>query len=325
MIALHPEKMADQFRIGSLDLDDSGLSAPTPEVKQEREVAIFDLLEDNQFQLVPRKEQSPVAGPYHLDLSVKAGRLVLDVQTEDRDPITSFHLALSPFRQTIKDYFRICRAYFDAVKRLPAAQIEAIDHGRRAMHDEGGEPADAASRGERLKPISRQRVDCSRSFASFTSTVRHGECLRPPPLPFSFAATSMPFARQWPKVCSSSTAARRSSYSRSACAADQKSTVSRFAVCREIGIELERHKTKSFDDFEEWGDDLGSYDLVVALSPASLRRALEYTRYLSFEVEYWPTMDPVGLGENRDSKLESYRQVRDQIKARIVERFPPDA
>ncbi len=97
------------------------------------------------------------------------------------------------------------------------------------------------------------------------------------------------------------------------------------AVCREIGIELERHKTRSFDDFEEWGDDLGSYDLVVALSPASLRRALEYTRYLSFEVEYWPTMDPVGLGENRDSKLESYRQVRDQIKARIVERFPPDA
>ena len=97
------------------------------------------------------------------------------------------------------------------------------------------------------------------------------------------------------------------------------------AVCREIGIELERHKTRSFDDFEEWGDDLGSYDLVVALSPASLRRALEYTRYLSFEVEYWPTMDPVGLGENRDAKLESYRQVRDQIKARIVERFPPDA
>ena len=129
--------MADQFRIGSLDLDDSGLSAPTPEVKQEREVAIFDLLEENQFQLVPRKGQSPVAGPYHLDLSVKAGRLVLDVQTEDRDQITSFHLALSPFRQTIKDYFRICRAYFDAVKRLPAAQIEAIDHGRRAMHDEG--------------------------------------------------------------------------------------------------------------------------------------------------------------------------------------------
>ena len=57
------------------------------------------------------------------------------------------------------------------------------------------------------------------------------------------------------------------------------------AVCQEIGVELHHHKTRSFDDFEDWGDDLGSYDLVVALSPASLRRALEYTRYLSFEVE----------------------------------------
>ena len=96
------------------------------------------------------------------------------------------------------------------------------------------------------------------------------------------------------------------------------------AVCTEVGVELHRHKTRSFDDFEDWGDDLGSYDLVVALSPASLRRALEYTRYLSFEVEYWPTMDPVGLGESREAKLESYRQVRDQIRAKILERFPSD-
>ena len=131
------KEMADPFRIGSLALDDSGLPAPTPEVKQEREVAIFDLIEKNRFQLVARKGRSPPAGPYHLDISVKDGRLIFDVKTEDRNPITSFHLALTPFRQMIKDYFRICQAYFDAVKRLPPARIEAIDHGRRAMHDEG--------------------------------------------------------------------------------------------------------------------------------------------------------------------------------------------
>ncbi|MDE2792758.1 MAG: low molecular weight phosphatase family protein [Paracoccaceae bacterium] len=93
------------------------------------------------------------------------------------------------------------------------------------------------------------------------------------------------------------------------------------AVCREIGIELTRHTTRSFGDLEDWGDDLGSYDLVVALSPASLRRALEYTRYLSLEVEYWPTLDPEGLGESREAKLESYRQVRDQIRDNILRRF----
>ena len=129
--------MTDLSRIGSLTLDDSGLPAPTPEVTQEREVAIFDLIEENRFMLVARKGQSPPAGPYHLDISVKDGRLIFDVKTEDRRPITSFHLALSPFRQLIKDYFRICQAYFDAVKRLPTGQIEAIDHGRRAMHNEG--------------------------------------------------------------------------------------------------------------------------------------------------------------------------------------------
>ncbi|MEL6680948.1 MAG: low molecular weight phosphatase family protein, partial [Pseudomonadota bacterium] len=72
---------------------------------------------------------------------------------------------------------------------------------------------------------------------------------------------------------------------------------------------------------EEWGDDLGSYDLIVALSPASLRHAHEYTRTNSIEVEYWPIMDPTGLGEGRADKLEAYRQTRDQIRERIADRF----
>ncbi len=97
------------------------------------------------------------------------------------------------------------------------------------------------------------------------------------------------------------------------------------AVCREVGIELTRHKTRSFDDLEDWGDDLDSYDLVVALSPASQRRALEYTRYFALEVEYWPTLDPAGLGENREERLKSYRLVRDQIETNILRRFPVTA
>jgi protein-tyrosine-phosphatase len=93
------------------------------------------------------------------------------------------------------------------------------------------------------------------------------------------------------------------------------------AVCQEIGVELSRHRSRSFDEMEQWGDDLSSFDLVVALSPASQRRALELTRYFHLDVEYWPIMDPTGLGETREAKLDSYRQTRDQIIKHLKSRW----
>ncbi len=90
------------------------------------------------------------------------------------------------------------------------------------------------------------------------------------------------------------------------------------AVCQEMDVELQRHRSRSFDEMEEWGDDLSSFDLVVALSPASQRRALELTRFYHLSVEYWPIIDPTGLGETREAKLASYRQARDQIITKLV-------
>ena len=95
------------------------------------------------------------------------------------------------------------------------------------------------------------------------------------------------------------------------------------AVSAEMGIELSRHRSRSFDEMIEWGDDLSSFDLIVALSPASQRSALEMTRFAHIDVEYWPIMDPSGLGETRDAKLQSYRQSRDQIAKRMIDRFGP--
>lgn len=98
------------------------------------------------------------------------------------------------------------------------------------------------------------------------------------------------------------------------------------AVCAEIDVHLEKHRTRSFTELEEWGDRIEAYDLVVALSPAAQRNALEYTRYHAIDLEYWPIFDPTALGETRAAKLAAYRQARDQITARILERFgPPDA
>lgn len=92
-------------------------------------------------------------------------------------------------------------------------------------------------------------------------------------------------------------------------------------VCAEIGVELSRHRSRSFEEMAEWGDDLGAFDMIVALSPASLRHAHELTRSTAVEVVYWQIMDPTGLAEGREERLEHYRNARDQILTRITDAF----
>ena len=94
-------------------------------------------------------------------------------------------------------------------------------------------------------------------------------------------------------------------------------------VCAEIGVALSRHRSRSFDEMENWGDDLSSFDLVLALSPASQRRALDLTDVFHLEVEYWPVMDPTGMGDDREARLVRYRDARDQIIARLEARWGP--
>ena len=120
-------------RIASIDIDDTGHPAPTPEIEQERSVAVFDLLEDNSFALA---RAGAANGPYALHLSIRERRLVMGVTGADGTP-GEIILSLGPFRQVVKDYWQICEAYFDAVKKLPPSQIEAIDMARRGIHNEG--------------------------------------------------------------------------------------------------------------------------------------------------------------------------------------------
>lgn len=123
--------------ISNIELDDSGLPTPTPEIEQERKVAIFDLLEDNTFVLPTREGRQVPDGPYHVNLAIRDKRLVFDVATESAEKAAEFHLSLGPFRQVVKDYFQICESYFDAVKKAPPSQIETIDMARRGIHNEG--------------------------------------------------------------------------------------------------------------------------------------------------------------------------------------------
>ena len=126
-------------RICHIEIDETGLAAPTPEIEQERKVAIFDLLEENSFALPKRDGKAVPDGPYRLALAIREGRLVFDISTEGTEKVGEFHLSMGPFRQVVKDYFQICESYFEAIRSASPEQIETIDMARRAIHNEGSE------------------------------------------------------------------------------------------------------------------------------------------------------------------------------------------
>lgn len=119
-------------RIVRITLDEKSVVRRAPEIEHERAVAIFDLIEDNSF--VPAGD---LQGPFALHLSVADNRLVMDIRREDDQPLSRVVLPLSPFRRIVKDYFEVCESYFQAIRTAPPSRIEAIDMGRRGLHDEG--------------------------------------------------------------------------------------------------------------------------------------------------------------------------------------------
>jgi uncharacterized protein (UPF0262 family) len=125
---------SNKHRIIRVNLDEGGVIRRHPDVEQERTVALYDLLEQNRFALV---DASP--GPYSLSLRLEESRLVFDVRDETEAPLGKVSLELRPFRSVIKDYFTVCESYYDAIKRASLSQIEAIDMGRRSLHNEGAE------------------------------------------------------------------------------------------------------------------------------------------------------------------------------------------
>ncbi|MBO6550094.1 MAG: UPF0262 family protein [Rhizobiales bacterium] len=120
-------------------LDEDTIRRNTPDIDHEREVAIFDLLEENYFELAPREGKTALTGPFILTLSLVENRLIFHIADQENNHLVSHTLSLSPFKKTIKDYFLICESYFEAIKTATPQRIEAIDMGRRGLHDEGSE------------------------------------------------------------------------------------------------------------------------------------------------------------------------------------------
>jgi uncharacterized protein (UPF0262 family) len=126
--------MAEKNRIADITLDERTVVRRNADIEHERAVAIFDLLEENRFEPV-----SGVAGPFHLRLGIEENRLVLDIRDVKGKALERVLLPLTPFRSIVKDYFLVCESYYNAIKTASPSRIEAIDMGRRALHDEGSE------------------------------------------------------------------------------------------------------------------------------------------------------------------------------------------
>lgn len=124
----------DTSRLVEVSLDEKSVGRTTADIEHERKIAIFDLLEENVFALEDRDE-----GPYSLLLSIAENRLVFAIGNAKQKPVTSFMLSLSPFRKLVKDYFLVCESYYDAIKTAPPSRIEALDMGRRGLHNEGSQ------------------------------------------------------------------------------------------------------------------------------------------------------------------------------------------
>jgi uncharacterized protein (UPF0262 family) len=127
-------KGGELSKLVDIELDQS-IGRSTPDVEHERAVAIFDLIEENSF--------SPVGdtgtGPYRLKLALAESRLVFDISRENGEPVATHILSLTPFRRIVKDYYMICESYYAAIRTSSLSQIEAIDMGRRGLHNDGSQ------------------------------------------------------------------------------------------------------------------------------------------------------------------------------------------
>ena len=125
-------KPADRNRLVAVNLDEGSIGRSNSDVEHERATAIYDLIEENSFAPLGHKD-----GPYALNISLKDNRLLLDVRLADGKPVIAHFMSLTPFKRIIKDYFLICDSYYAAIRSAAPARIEAIDMGRRGLHDEG--------------------------------------------------------------------------------------------------------------------------------------------------------------------------------------------
>ena len=128
-----PPRDDTRNRIVAVTLDEESIGRSGPDIEHERAIAIYDLVEENLF----APEGADGTGPFTLHIAITSNRLMFDIRYEDGSPVVAHLMSLAPFRRIVKDYFMICDSYYEAIRTATPDRIEAIDMGRRGIHDEG--------------------------------------------------------------------------------------------------------------------------------------------------------------------------------------------
>jgi len=299
---------ASPYRICDLVLDAGSLAKRSPEIEQERRVAVADLLQQNYF--APNGSEG---GPYRLVLGLADNRLVFDIALESGDAHGRLMLSLTPFRAVVKDYFLLCDSYYAALSEAKPARIEAIDIGRRGLHDEGSKLLM-----ERLKGKIAIDFDTARRLFTLICALQMKQVGAAPTSKTQSVlfvctrnAVRSPMAAALARHClgpSVHVASAGLHYGEPDAFAAE--------VAAEIGAPIHAYMPRTIEDLAD-----ESFDLVVSLSPEARDVAVELGRARDIAVEHWPTMDPSETEGSRAQVLDAYRALRDALLARVKERF----
>jgi uncharacterized protein (UPF0262 family)/protein-tyrosine-phosphatase len=299
-------------RLVTVTLDPSTITSINPDEVHEWRVAIFDLVEDNRF----HPARVAATGPYALHISIVGNYLLLDVRNpETFDPIAAHYLSLTPFRRLIRDYFRIRESYYEAIKSASPFHIEAVDMGRRGIHNEAAELL-------RSRLYNKIDIDLETSRRLFTLIC----AIQPYAGRVADKDSDLPtvlFVCSMNSIRSPIAAAlARKSYpgrliSRSAGVRSGKVDGFVREVMDEIGIDMSVHTPHTMDELVAT-----HFDLVVTLSDdapeAVERRHLEMAAH-----EHWPMPDPAMETGSREQVLSAYRSLRDTLDRTVRERLKP--
>jgi uncharacterized protein (UPF0262 family)/protein-tyrosine-phosphatase len=293
-------------RIATIHFDTKSVGQRNTEIAHERAVAVHDLLEKNHFAPVGYE-----AGPYALTLGVIDNRLMLDIHGHDDAPVIIFGLSLTPFRRVIRDYSIMCESYYAAIHSQSLTQTEAIDMGRRAVHNEGAELLI-----QRLEGKVTIDHDTARRLFTLIYVLQTAASSANPvaPAPRVLFVCTRNTVRS--PIAEALLARRRGSGARVASAGIVGDPVDPLAVAvmAEIGVDLSHHGGSALTD-----RPLNNFDLVISLS-GEAAQAFDPPP-TGIAVEHWEIEDATRTEGNRDTQLHSYRRVRNALESRIEGRF----
>ncbi len=293
-------------RIAAIHFDTRSVEKRNSGIEHERAVAVYDLLEENTF--------APVGGefgPYDLHLGVIDNRLMLDIRKKDGDRLIVLGLSLTPFRRLMRDYSMVCESYYAAIGSQSLTQVEAIDMGRRSIHNECAELLIQRLEGKVTidQPTARRLFTLIYVLQTVgTSAMPTAQATR-----VLFVCTRNSIRSPMAERLLGRLRGSTGSVGSAGLMADPVDQLAAAAMA-ELDVDLSQHRSRRVEDLS-----LTDFDLLICLSPEASAQLNPPPPGII--VEHWNVEDPTLCDGNRDTRLEAYRRVRNALDSRITARF----